>query len=352
MERLKRCFGILLVVLCIVSSSGVNAQAYDTDAYLKKSMYYHMKEVDDSFKFIYEGDINSALNLVEEASKYGKYTYLNVTSCELYQYGNQFTAKITYRMDKNKHKYVNDKIDQIIKSNITEDMTVYDKVRFVNKYLISNLEYDYNKTSYDPYTALTIGKTVCQGYTMIAAEMYEKLGIENEIAIGKLENEDHGWNRVKIGNHWYNVDTTNCDELRQDELLFLKSDKYLKRFGFSWDENSVTAKADFNYDDISHNAQEENIVKNTKTKVQNSNEWYKLNGKWYYRDLEGNNAVGWLYDNEKWYYLNNDGSMKTGWLNYSGQWYYFNADGSMQTGIKIIDGKIYCFDEIGQWINM
>ena len=336
---------IITMLFCIIAMNCTKTQAYENNDYLKKSMYYHMKQMDTEFKFIYDGDINSAIKLVDEASKYGSYTHLNVTYCKMHQYGNQFTANITYYVDKSKDNYVNSVIDNVISSNITDDMTTYDKVSFVNKYLIENLEYDKSMTSYDPYTALTTGKTVCQGYSMIASKMYDKLGIPNEIVIGNLKNESHGWNRVNIGGRWYNIDSTNCDALGDEQCLFLKSDAYFKYYGFTWDENSVKGKADCNYKDISHKNDIDNVLSQ---KPEDVNRWYKLNDNWYYRDLEGNNAVGWFYDSGKWYYLNSDGSMKTGWLKYKDNWYYFNTDGSMQTGKKLIDGKWNYFNQIGE----
>lgn len=350
---MKRFVKLLYVLMCLIicgfTFRGYSVQATTTDNYLKKSMYYHMKSMDEEFKFIYDGDIDSAMNMIDEASKYGNDTYLNVTNCRLEQYGNEYTAKMTYYVNKSKDSYVNSILKEVIDSNVTSDMTTYEKVEFVNKYLIKRLEYDKTMTSYDPYTALTTGKTVCQGYSMLAAKMYDMMDIENEIAIGSLENDAHGWNRVKIGQYWYNVDTTNCDALRDEECLFLKSDQKLRENGFSWDADSVTAPAQYDYKDVSHDNDE--IYKTSITKVQNPNSWYKKNGWWFYRDLEGNNATGWLYYSGTWYYLDEYGRMKTGWLKYNGQWYYLASNGARQTGKKYIDGKWYYLDEIGELIS-
>ena len=62
-----------------------------------------------------------------------------------------------------------------------------------------------------------------------------------------------------------------------------------------------------------------------------TNEWAKINGKWYHFDTESNMQTGWLSDQNKWYFLGPDGSMCADiWSMVNGKWYYFNADGSMK----------------------
>jgi len=62
-----------------------------------------------------------------------------------------------------------------------------------------------------------------------------------------------------------------------------------------------------------------------------TNEWAKINGKWYHFDQDSNMQTGWLSDQNKWYLLNPDGAMCADtWVLVNGKWYYFNADGSMK----------------------
>jgi len=106
-----------------------------------------------------------------------------------------------------------------------------------------------------------------------------------------------------------------------------------------------------------------------------SNRWEKIDGAWYYFDLEGwmvydwkkdgNNwyylgnsndgsmKSGWLLKDSRWYYLGetNDGTMKTGWQQINGNWYYFDSTGAMQTGWIKDNGKDYCLYSSGAMIN-
>lgn len=61
--------------------------------------------------------------------------------------------------------------------------------------------------------------------------------------------------------------------------------------------------------------------------------WYKDNGKWRYRFLDGRLVQGgWQNIDRDWYYFDNEGIMQTGWQVISGRLYFFASSGRMCTG--------------------
>lgn len=92
--------------------------------------------------------------------------------------------------------------------------TVYDTELQIHELICD--EVDYQTADYavadtaDPYYtqtiygALTTGKTVCAGYTKLYELLCNCFGIDC-IAV---TSDDHAWNLVRYGTHWYIVDTT------------------------------------------------------------------------------------------------------------------------------------------------
>lgn len=81
--------------------------------------------------------------------------------------------------------------------------------------------------------------------------------------------------------------------------------------------------------------------------------WLKdSDGKWYYLSGNGAMIIGWLRDYDgKWYHLSSSGAMTIGWLNDNGSKYYLNSSGVMLTGRVTINGKVYIFSESGAFIR-
>lgn len=77
--------------------------------------------------------------------------------------------------------------------------------------------------------------------------------------------------------------------------------------------------------------------------------WQLVNGKWYYLGTDGIMETGWQLINGSYYYLRSNGEMATGWLeSQPGQWYYLNADGAMATN-TVVDGCT--LNESGLWVQ-
>lgn len=77
--------------------------------------------------------------------------------------------------------------------------------------------------------------------------------------------------------------------------------------------------------------------------------WYKEGSNWYYfNPISGERQSGWIEENNAKYFTNRGGVMQAGWLSNNGKWYYAKGDGSIYTD-KLLDigGDKYYFHEDG-----
>lgn len=127
------------------------------------------------------------------------------------------------------------KVNSIIKKSITKNMTTEQKVTKIANYLEKYIKYgttgsrygkDAGKADARAHTAegaLLDGRAVCQGQAEAFRDVMDVLGIECVIKY----NNTHGWDLVRIGKKWTNVDIT---------LKRYGTDEYFKKLGYDWDE--------------------------------------------------------------------------------------------------------------------
>lgn len=102
-------------------------------------------------------------------------------------------------------------------SHIEVNMTDYEKEKIIYDYIAENTEYsvesNYNQSLY----SVTLGKSVCLGYTKMFQYLCKKVGIPCTVVTGVNENGvGHAWNAVCIDNQWYMVDCTNSKGMLAD----------------------------------------------------------------------------------------------------------------------------------------
>ena len=140
-------------------------------------------------------------------------------------------------------------------ASIDNGKSNYDKVAWIYDYIVNNVSYVDDVSSYlevSPryiYDALIEGKTQCSGYADTMTMMCNMAGIETMTVSGELE-EGHAWNLVNLDGQFYNCDPTNESCARQDlpeggkdiKLNFLKSDNVFTAGGYKMQEE---VKVDF-----------------------------------------------------------------------------------------------------------
>lgn len=87
----------------------------------------------------------------------------------------------------------------------------YEKVRRIYDFICSMVSYDYtnlyndnHRLKYTAYAAMFNHTAVCQGYATLFYRMCEEVGISARV----ITSISHAWNIVRIGNVYYNVDST------------------------------------------------------------------------------------------------------------------------------------------------
>lgn len=85
------------------------------------------------------------------------------------------------------------------------------KITKIHDYICNHVDYAYNSTEeqiYTAYGALCTGKAVCQGYAVLFYRLCKEAGLSVRIISGTGNGGQHAWNIVRIGSKYYNVDCT------------------------------------------------------------------------------------------------------------------------------------------------
>lgn len=94
------------------------------------------------------------------------------------------------------------------------------KITKIHDYICNNVDYAYNSTEeqiYTAYGALCTGKAVCQGYAVLFYRLCKEAGLSVRIISGTGNGGPHAWNIVRIGSKYYNM---NCTWDGQDEATY------------------------------------------------------------------------------------------------------------------------------------
>lgn len=102
-------------------------------------------------------------------------------------------------------------VDSFITSNISDDMSDFEKEVAVHDYIVKNSCYGYPEDEMDAYTAygiLVSGTGVCDGYAESFELIMTCLGANCDMVVGSTDEGLHAWNQIELGGKWYNVDLT------------------------------------------------------------------------------------------------------------------------------------------------
>ena len=150
------------------------------------------------------------------------FNIIAVSSCpQGYIYS--FDCPVNYYESDEQFAFVDSKTDEIIAQLDLDSKSDYEKIEAIFAYITSHVVYDYEhlddedyKLQYTAYAALHDGQCVCVGYSSLMYCMMLKAGIDCRIiggeggaiygGIGGVEG--HAWNIVRLGDKYYNCDST------------------------------------------------------------------------------------------------------------------------------------------------
>lgn len=328
---------IVLVLMCSLNLSFTAFADSNQDENLENQIYNHMQNRDTKFYFIY--DKSSAIGLLQSAAKKDDYLERTISLYKTARLGNLYEANIEYRTNKEQEEFIDSELSKIVYNLIDSRMKQDEKVQAINEYLVKILKYDDTYKSDNVYSALTTGKTICQGYAMAAYKMFKLIGIECRIINGEKGSISHAWNLVKLENNWYHLDITNNDNIVRDRYL-LKSDEFMKENDYKWNTEEYPKCAKNFYNVETERLDYENDDDKNFSQYYNGGIWYINDNKWYFLRLSGYIATGWIKYNDNWYYMNKNGEMQTGWIQDHGKWYYLWSDGTLAVNTEVNGYKV------------
>ncbi len=220
---------VMLVVSCVVSTGVFTTSAYTAQKQGKivynKAFYDAYGDVDskiyDSVKNFDEEIDVSSLNIKKSDVSQFFYTFVLVHP-ELFYLNLGFSYSYfpsgdkimdiypSYTIDKSEYETKKKSIDketERILSLVNDNMTDSEKALVIHDELAIMCEYstsDYSKAGI--YDSLVDKTSVCQGYALAYSYLLSLVGIDSEIVVSDTMN--HMWNKVHIGDAWYNVDVT------------------------------------------------------------------------------------------------------------------------------------------------
>ncbi|MDF2837325.1 MAG: transglutaminase domain protein [Paenibacillus sp.] len=152
-------------------------------------------------------------------------------------WGNKSTIAVEakFRETEEQTSIVDRKVDETLAEIVTPDMSDHEKVKAIHDWVVTHVEYDQSLSYYTAYEAVTLGKAVCQGYSLLGYRMLEKAGLDVLIAEGSVNTGEHAWNMVKLDGVWYHLDMTWDDPVGADAdapiryAYYLQTDEELRR---------------------------------------------------------------------------------------------------------------------------
>ena len=145
---------------------------------------------------------------------------------ENYQYC--YTLDFAYYTTAAQEKELDSAVSSLLESLNVSGKSDYQKICAIYDYMCENITYDYDNLEdesytlkFTPYAALKNKTAVCQGYALLFYRLMLELDVDARLIAGD-GGGPHAWNIVKLGDVYYNVDST-WDAGYDEYAFFLKN---------------------------------------------------------------------------------------------------------------------------------
>ena len=220
-------------------ADNVFTTAAQASKYLRSEMKQRIANITFSMKIANTDEYVDPLNLLNTALKhtgvadegdYLKWQYggYKCDSTMFTSNGEHYTTYVftmDYYTNSQQEKQVTTAVNSLLKSFALNGKSDYEKIKRVYDYICENVVYDHENLNNDSYmlkhtayAAFINKKAVCQGYTLMLYRLLLESGVDCRVITG----DGHAWNIVKIGNKYYNLDST-WDAGKSVYKYFLKS---------------------------------------------------------------------------------------------------------------------------------
>lgn len=288
---------------------------------LADAMYYHFANFEENFTLKYTGNTADLTAIIQQASelaaKRDPFIEGHMQAREINYTYTKFVANITvsqsYLISSAEAATVSATVDQIIIKYNAQSLSDFEKIKFVNDYIVKNTIYSTETTGspHSAYTLLTEGKAVCQGYALLAQQMFTKLGIESLYVVGEAGGIGHAWNLVKLNNEWYHVDTTWNDPVPDRgagsvhyAYLLMSDDQISKDHTWIHEDYPQAVNAQYSYLHVVSDAYQQNDSIYFSNE-QDNNTLYRLNLLNSQIEKIGNIRVQYVAGGGDWLYFSN-----------------------------------------------
>lgn len=169
------------------------------------------------------------------------------------------------KLTDDKDKFILEEATKLIKENIKDSMSEYEKEKAVYEIVFKSSHYDEGNlaaiphtadNSHTPYGVLHDHSAICVGNATTFKLFMDMLGIECKI-IHSTESGEHAWDLVKIDGDWYHVDVTFDTGSTAPTYSHLNlTDAAKEDAGYPWDHDEFPAATSVKYSYAAMNAKE------------------------------------------------------------------------------------------------